>query len=91
MKIIDSRVAILAKDVTDVGNGRFKYSAQGVYVGDKNATVMCQTPYIQTLGPSTGTECLKLALKSSSAGLPIRQSPLVTTLGTRVTSPIKSS
>ena len=62
-KIIDSRVAILAKDVTDVGNGRFKYSAQGVYVGDKNATVMCQTPYIQTLGPSTGTECLEACAK----------------------------
>lgn len=62
-KVVDTRVAILTKDVTDVGNGKFMYSAQGVYVGDKNATVMCQTPFIQTLGPSTGVECLEACAK----------------------------
>lgn len=62
-KIIDTKVAILSKDVKDVGNGKFYYKAQGVYVGDKNATVMCQTPYIQTLGPSKGTDCLEACAK----------------------------
>lgn len=61
--VVDTRLAILSKDVVDAGNGMFMYSAQGVYVGDKNATVMCQTPYIQTLGPSTGTDCLEACAK----------------------------
>lgn len=62
-KIVDTRVAILSKDVKDIGNGKFLYRADGIYVGDKNATVMCQTPYIQTLGPSTGTDCLEACAK----------------------------
>lgn len=62
-KVVDTKVAILSKDARDIGNGKFHYSSQGVYVGDKNATVMCQTPYIQTLGPSTGTDCLEACAK----------------------------
>lgn len=62
-KVVDTRVAILSKDAKDVGNGKFFYRAQGVYTGDKNATVMCQTPYIQTLGPCKGTECLEACAK----------------------------
>lgn len=58
-KVIDTKVAILSKNVKDIGNGLFSYQAQGVYVGDKSATAFCQTPFIQTLGPCTGTECLE--------------------------------
>lgn len=62
-KVVDTKMAILTKDVTDVGNGMFIYKAQGVYVGDKNATVMCQTPFIQTIGPTEGTDCIEQCAK----------------------------
>lgn len=58
-KILDTKVAILKKDCTDVGNGYFSYTAEGLYTGDKSALAMCQTPYIRLVGPCIGTECIE--------------------------------
>lgn len=58
-KVIDTKMAILKKDCQDIGNGFFSYSAEGLYVGDKSALVMCQTPYVQMVGPCIGTDCIE--------------------------------
>lgn len=58
-KVIDTKMSILKKDCHDVGNGFFLYSAEGLYVGDKSALVMCQTPYIRQIGPCIGTDCIE--------------------------------
>lgn len=58
-KIVDTKMAILKKDCKDIGNGFFLYSAEGLYVGDKSALVMCQTPFIRQVGPCIGTDCIE--------------------------------
>lgn len=58
-KVIDTKMAILMKDCQDTGDGLFSYTAEGLYVGDKSALVMYQTPYIKQVGPCIGTDCLE--------------------------------